>query len=131
MIGAPVPIRITETVVARDRTDLSLGYRDIGTMPSDEPVTVVYLIGIIASDRTEIPVRIGNCQPSSRIVRVGGGAIHHLLDSRLEIGKPRRILGKGHNVHAGSRRLSEYRGRRQPHDGGPSNGRRPSHKRTS
>src|SRR5215831_1446180 len=100
-------------------------------MPSDEPIAVVYLTGVIVRDRTEIPVSIDNCQPPLRVVLVGGRAVHHFLYSRLEIGKPRRILGKGDNVHAGSRSLSEHRSRSQPKGGGPRDGRCPSHKRTS
>jgi hypothetical protein len=72
-------------------------------MPSEEPVAVVHLAWVIVRDRAEIPVDVGIWQPSSRVVLVSGGAIHHFLDSCLEIGEPRRILGKGENYRAGNR----------------------------
>ena len=71
-VAAPVPIRIAKTVVARYLTNLALGHRDIGAMPSDEPVAVVHLIWSTPRIRAEIPVGIGNCQPALRIALVNG-----------------------------------------------------------
>ena len=46
-IGAPVPVGIGETVVARDLPDLALGHRDVGAVPGQEPPAEMDLRGIV------------------------------------------------------------------------------------